>query len=70
MQGTIGLPFFNAEPDLTNSIRSVFAHTHQDWELILINYGSTDRSVDIASSIKDPRVRVIFDGMLKIKKRP
>ena len=70
MQVTIGLPFFNAATDLPNAIRSVFAQTHQDWELILIADGSTDRSVEIANSISDSRVRVISDGMLKIKKRP
>jgi glycosyltransferase involved in cell wall biosynthesis len=59
---TIGLPFFNAETDLQDAIRSVFAQTHQDWELILVDDGSTDRSLDIARSVRDPRVRVVSDG--------
>lgn len=59
---SIAIPFFNAEHVLKDSIRSVFAQTHQNWELILIDDGSTDRSLEIARSIDDPRVRVYSDG--------
>jgi glycosyltransferase involved in cell wall biosynthesis len=59
---TIGLPFFNAERTLLDAVRSVFAQTHACWELILIDDGSKDRSLEIARSIDDPRVRVYSDG--------
>lgn len=59
---TIGIPFYNAEPFLLDAIRSVFAQTHEDWELILMDDGSSDRSLDVAHSIDDPRVRVFSDG--------
>jgi glycosyltransferase involved in cell wall biosynthesis len=59
---TIGIPFHNAEPFLLDAIRSVFAQTHEDWELILMDDGSSDRSLEIARSISDPRVRVFSDG--------
>jgi glycosyltransferase involved in cell wall biosynthesis len=59
---TIGIPFYNAEAHLTDAIRSIFAQTYQDWELILVDDGSTDQSLEIASSLKDPRVRVLSDG--------
>lgn len=62
---SIGLPFYNAEKFLKDAVRSVFAQTYQDWELILIDDGSTDRSLQIAHSIKDPRVRVYSDGKNK-----
>lgn len=59
---TIGIPFFNAEKTLLDAVRSVFAQTHQAWELILLDDGSTDRSLDVARSIIDPRVCVYSDG--------
>lgn len=59
---TICIPFYNAESTLVDAVRSVFAQTHKKWELILINDGSTDRSLEIAQSIKDPRVTVYSDG--------
>jgi glycosyltransferase involved in cell wall biosynthesis len=62
---TIAIPFYNAEKYLSDSIKSVFAQTHQDWELILIDDGSTDGSLNIAKSIDDSRVRVFSDGKNK-----
>ncbi|MFD1162236.1 glycosyltransferase family 2 protein [Hwangdonia seohaensis] len=62
---TIGLPFYNAEDYLELSIKSVFAQTFTDWELILMDDGSTDRSLEIAKSINDPRVKVYSDGKNK-----
>lgn len=62
MSVTIAIPFYNAEKYLSDAIKSVFAQTHQDWELILIDDGSTDDSLKIAQSVKDPRVRVFSDG--------
>jgi glycosyltransferase involved in cell wall biosynthesis len=62
MPVSIGIPFYNCEKFLPDTIRSVFAQTYQDWELILVDDGSTDRSLEIARSVMDPRVRVISDG--------
>ncbi len=59
---SIGIPFYNCEKFLPDAIRSVFAQTYQDWELLLVDDGSTDRSLEIARSVKDPRVRVLSDG--------
>lgn len=56
---SIGISFFNDERTLAWAIRSVFAQTYDDWELILVDDGSTDRSLEIASSVTDSRVRVV-----------
>jgi len=54
--------FHNEERYLPDLIRAVFAQTLTDWELILLDDGSTDRSLEIAQSVKDPRVRVYSNG--------
>ncbi|MDQ0285553.1 glycosyltransferase involved in cell wall biosynthesis [Desulfofundulus luciae] len=59
---SIGLPFFNSESTLPLALHSVFAQTYQEWELILVDDGSKDGSLEIAHSIQDERVRVISDG--------
>lgn len=59
---SIGISFYNAELTLLDAVRSIFAQTHQNWELILVDDGSTDRSLEIAQSINDPRVRIYSDG--------
>jgi glycosyltransferase involved in cell wall biosynthesis len=59
---SIGIPFLNARRFLADAVRSVFAQTHGDWELLLIDDGSTDSSLDVVRHIDDPRVRVYSDG--------
>lgn len=41
-------PFFNSEKYLSEAIESVIAQSYIDWELILINDGSTDNSIKIS----------------------
>lgn len=62
MRITIGVPFHNDGQYLLDCVRSIFAQTEQDWELLLVDDGSTDDSLQIARSIDDPRVRVLSDG--------
>lgn len=50
-------PFYNVESYLKDSIQSVINQTYQNWELILINDGSSDSSKGISLSFKDPRIR-------------
>jgi glycosyltransferase involved in cell wall biosynthesis len=59
---TVGIPFRNAESTLPEAIASVFAQEHEDWELVLVDDGSTDRSGQLAGQVRDPRVFVINDG--------
>jgi glycosyltransferase involved in cell wall biosynthesis len=59
---TIGLPFHNAERTLGDAVRSIFAQTFADWRLLLVDDGSKDRSLEIASGIREPRVSVLSDG--------
>jgi glycosyltransferase involved in cell wall biosynthesis len=59
---TVGIPFYNEQEVLVDAIRSVFAQTLTVWELILVDDGSTDGSLEIASSVADSRVRVVSDG--------
>jgi len=63
MTVSVGIPFYNNEQTILLAIRSVFAQTYGDWELILLDDGSTDGSARIASSIRDPRVAVVSDGV-------
>ena len=54
------MPVYNTMPYLTQSICSVQAQTLQDWELLVIDDGSTDGSGEEAEQFaaKDPRIRV------------
>lgn len=61
---SIGISFFNAESYLSDAIKSVLAQSYPYWELILVDDGSSDNSLEIAKSFasKDSRIKVISDG--------
>lgn len=50
---------YNAEKYLAEAIDSVLNQTFRDFEFIIINDGSTDRSQEIISTYKDKRIRLI-----------
>lgn len=58
---TIAIPFYNNAKTLTSAIQSVYAQTYTNWELILLNDGSTDGSLTLVAEISDPRVRIVDD---------
>jgi len=62
---TIGIAFLNPGEHFALALKSVFAQTFTDWEMILVDDGSSDGSLTLARSIKDPRVRVYSDGLNK-----
>lgn len=56
---TIGLPYYNSRDTIGDAIRSIFAQTYENWELILVDDGSVDGSSDFAEAIHDERVRLV-----------
>jgi glycosyltransferase involved in cell wall biosynthesis len=56
---SIGMPVFNCETTLASAVASILNQDYQDWELILIDDGSGDRTLEIARSFTDPRIRAI-----------
>jgi hypothetical protein len=53
------MPVFNGEPYLAAAIESILAQTFADFELLIIDDGSTDRSRQIVQAFGDPRVRLL-----------
>ncbi len=59
------IPFFNAEKTLERAIQSIIDQTFKDFECILIDNNSTDKSSEIANNVadKDNRFKVISEQM-------
>ena len=54
---SVVISFLDAEKFIEESIQSVFSQTFEDWELLLVDDGSTDQSTEIARqfSVQDPQ---------------
>lgn len=56
---SVVIPLYNKERSIKSTIDSVFAQTFQDFELIIVNDGSTDNSLQVVREITDSRIRII-----------
>lgn len=57
---SIVIALFNAEAFIEDAIQSVFAQSYENWELLIINDGSTDNSENIIKQFIDERIIYIF----------
>ncbi len=56
---TVVMPAYNAETYLRQAIDSILNQTFNDFELLIINDGSTDATFDIINSYNDNKIRLI-----------
>jgi len=56
---SIIIPVYNVEQYIAETIKSVLAQTYQDFEIIIVDDESPDRSIAICQSFTDPRIRII-----------
>ena len=58
---TVLMPVFNGEEFLQEAVESILCQTFPDFELLIINDGSTDGSREILIRLSDPRIRLIHN---------
>lgn len=56
---TVGIPVFNAMPYLPESLESILRQSYSEFEILVINDGSTDDSREYLRSVRDPRLRIV-----------
>lgn len=56
---SIVIPLYNKEKQIAHTLQSVFAQTFQDFEIVIVDDGSTDNSVMEVKKFDDPRVLLI-----------
>jgi glycosyltransferase involved in cell wall biosynthesis len=56
---SVVIPLFNKEKDVLRAVNSVLSQTIYDFEIVVVNDGSTDKGPDLVRVIKDPRIKVI-----------
>ncbi|HEY9639257.1 MAG TPA: glycosyltransferase [Coleofasciculaceae cyanobacterium] len=58
---SVVIPMYNAEAFISSTLDSILQEQTVDLEVIVVNDGSTDRSLDQVLAVKDDRIRVV-DG--------
>jgi glycosyltransferase involved in cell wall biosynthesis len=56
---SVVIPTYNRSQALRPTIESVLAQAYADWELLLVDDGSTDDTPEVARSYRDPRIRSV-----------
>ena len=54
------MPVYNAQKYLGQAIESVLRQTYRNFELIIIDYGSSDDSLKIIKSFSDSRIKIVY----------
>ena len=58
---TVFMAAYNGEAYIEKAIQSVLAQSFTNFELLIINDGSTDRTLDIIHKFTDPRIRLVHN---------
>lgn len=59
MRFSVVVPLYNKEVSIEKCIQSVLAQTCADFELLVVNDGSTDASREVVAGIPDSRIRIV-----------
>ena len=62
---TVAMPVYNAGKYLRLAVISIVRQTFRDWELLVIDDGSTDNALQGIADIIDPRIHIMRDGTNK-----
>ncbi|UXH79500.1 glycosyltransferase family 2 protein [Roseateles amylovorans] len=55
---SVVIPLYNKEGQIARAIDSVLAQSFQDFEIVVVDDGSKDRSAQVVAAYADPRVRL------------
>lgn len=56
---TVLIPLYNVEAYIEKTVQSVLNQSYSDFEVLLVNDGSQDRSVEICQKFTDPRIKIL-----------
>jgi glycosyltransferase involved in cell wall biosynthesis len=59
MKASVIIPVYKVEKYIINTIESVLNQTYQNFELIIVDDGSPDRSIDLCQQFKDSRITIL-----------
>ena len=60
MRASIIIPVFNEEKHISNCLKSLLEQSYKDYEIIIVDDGSTDNTPQIIKKIKKKKIKIIF----------
>ncbi|UNC93638.1 glycosyltransferase family 2 protein [Candidatus Contubernalis alkaliaceticus] len=58
---TVLMSVYNGEEFLAEAVESILEQTFQDFQFLILNNGSTDKTPEIVDSYNDPRIRLVHN---------
>lgn len=59
---SVVIPLYNKEQSIASTLQTVLKQIYQDFEIVIVNDGSTDHSVEEVTKVLDPRIRLIHQS--------
>lgn len=59
---SVVIPLYNKEQSIASTLQTVLNQTYQDFEIVIVDDGSTDHSVEEVTKVLNPRIRLIHQN--------
>ena len=59
MKYSVVIPLYNKEHYIASTLRSVLAQTYPDYEVIVVDDGSTDHSLQACKTVQSDKIRIV-----------
>lgn len=59
---SVVIPLYNKEQSIASTLQTVLKQTYQDFEIVIVNDGSTDHSVEEVAKVLDLRIHLIHQS--------
>lgn len=70
---TVGMAVYNGQEHIAESVRSILQQTYPNWELLAVDDGSSDRSLELLETLREPRIIVEINernlGLVGVRNR-
>lgn len=62
---SVVIPLYNKEKQIAKTLQTVLNQTYQNFEIVIVNDGSTDGSVEEVLRISDSRIRLVNQPQIR-----
>lgn len=59
---SVVIPVYVAEKYIKDAVQSVINQTYKDFEIIIVDDGTPDKSIEICQDLTDPRIKIIYQN--------